>query len=252
MWDWFVNFLTSVLASIKGVVGDWGLAIIILTAIIRLIITPLMTKSTVSNARMQAMQPKIQEIQERYADDPVKQSEEMRKIYSEMKFNPLSGCLPLILQMPVFFALFTVARNVPADASFYNILPSLSSSVAERIAAVGVGGAVVYIAFDVLFGVLTFLPMVMNLNTQDAAQRNQSLIMGVVMAGMMIWFGWNVPAAVLLYYNTSAIWQVIQQRFITSRVIEREKAAIAAAEADKPVEVDVVRREKKKRPRKKS
>ena len=212
MWDWFINFLTAVLAGIEGFVGDWGLAVIILTVIIRLILTPLMAHSTKSTARMQVMQPKLQEIQERYADNPERQAEEMRKIYADMKFNPLGGCLPIFLQMPVFFGLFTVARQVPADASFFGILPSISLSVSQVIEASGWVAAAPYILFDVLFGVLTFVPMVINVSTQAEAQRSQTMTMGAVMAVMMLFFGWSVPAAVLLYYVTSSLWQVIQQK----------------------------------------
>ena len=100
MWDWFINFLTMVLEGLHGVSGDWGLAVIILTLIIRLILTPLQTKSVKSTANMQIMQPKIAEIQEKYADDPVRMQEEQMKLYSEASFNPLMGCLPLFLQMP--------------------------------------------------------------------------------------------------------------------------------------------------------
>ena len=77
-------------------------------------------------------------------------------------------------------------------------------------------------------------------------------MMGVVMSIMMVWFGWSVPSAVLLYYNTSAIWQVVQQRFIVSRVIKQAREEAEAKMIDAPVEVDVVRRERKKRPRKKA
>lgn len=252
MWDWFVNLLTSTLAAIQGVVGDWGLAIIVLTFIIRILLTPLMAKSSASTARMQLMQPKMNEIQERYADDPEKMAEESRKLYAEMGFNPLSGCLPMFLQMPIFFALFTVARQVPAEACFYNILPSLSSSVSDMFAAYGLGGSWVYILFDVLFGVLTLVPMLLNTQNQSGDARRQSVMMGVVMSVMMVWFGWSVPAAVLLYYNTSAIWQVVQQRFIVTRVMNQARAEAEAKMADAPVEVDVVRRERKKRPRKKA
>ena len=118
MWDWFVNFLTQVLEFLAGFSGDWGLAVIILTVIIRLLIMPLMTHSTASTARMQALQPLLQEMQEKYADDPQRLNEEMRKFQAEHNFNPLGGCLPMLLQMPIFFALFTVARNVPETASF--------------------------------------------------------------------------------------------------------------------------------------
>ncbi|WP_317414497.1 YidC/Oxa1 family membrane protein insertase [Thermophilibacter provencensis] len=251
MWDWFINFLTAVLAGIEGFVGDWGLAVIILTVIIRLILTPLMAHSTKSTARMQVMQPKLQEIQERYADNPERQAEEMRKIYADMKFNPLGGCLPIFLQMPVFFGLFTVARQVPADASFFGILPSISLSVSQVIEASGWVAAAPYILFDVLFGVLTFVPMVINVSTQAEAQRSQTMTMGVVMAVMMLFFGWSVPAAVLLYYVTSSLWQVIQQKVITQRVMEKAKAEAEAEAAGRPIEVDVVRKEKKARPHKK-
>ena len=251
MWDWFINFLTAVLAGIEGFVGDWGLAVIILTVIIRLILTPLMAHSTKSTARMQVMQPKLQEIQERYADNPERQAEEMRKICADMKFNPLGGCLPIFLQMPVFFGLFTVARQVPADASFFGILPSISLSVSQVIEASGWVAAAPYILFDVLFGVLTFVPMVINVSTQAEAQRSQTMTMGAVMAVMMLFFGWSVPAAVLLYYVTSSLWQVIQQKVITQRVMEKAKAEAEAEAAGRPIEVDVVRKEKKARPHKK-
>ena len=252
MWEWFIDFLTQVLAGIEGVVGDWGLAVIILTVIIRLLLTPLMAHSTKSTARMQVMQPKLQEIQERYADDPERQAEELRKMYAEMKFNPLGGCLPIFLQMPVFFGLFTVAREVPADACFFSILPSIAQSAQSVLDASGIQAAIPYILFDVLFGVLTFIPMIMNVSTQSEAQKSQTMIMGGVMALMMLWFGWGVPAAVLLYYVTSSLWQVVQQKVITQRVMEKAKAGAEAEAANRPVEVDVVRKEKKARPHKKN
>ena len=251
MWEWFISFLTTVLASIEGFVGDWGLAVIVLTVIVRLILTPLMAHSTKSTARMQVMQPKLQEIQERYANDPERQAEELRKVYAEMKFNPLGGCLPIFLQMPIFFGLFEVVRNVPADACFFGILPSISQSVQQVLAASGWVAAAPYIIFDLLFGVLTFIPMVLNVTNQDSAQRSQTMVMGGVMALMMLWFGWGVPSAVLLYYVTSSIWQVVQQQLITRRVMEKAKADAEAEAANKPIEVDVVRREKKPRPHKK-
>ena len=251
MWDWFVQFLTDVLAAIQGVVGDWGLAVIILTFIVRLLIMPLMTKSTASTARMQVLQPKMMEIQERYADDPERQMAEMRKFQAENNFNPLGGCLPMFVQMPIFFALFTVARNVPADASFFNIMPSISMSVSQAVASLGIAGALVYILFDVGFGVMTLVQMLININNVPEEQRQQNLIMGVMMGVMMVWFGWSVPAAVLLYYVTSALWQVVQQQIVTKRVTERVKAETEAQLANQPVEVNVVRKERKPRPKKK-
>ena len=157
MWDWIINLLTSILSGIQGFCGDWGLAVIILTIIIRLLLVPLTNKQTASMARMQVVQPKLKEIQDRYADDPVRQQEEMRKLYAEIKFNPLGGCLPIFLQMPIFFALFTVAKMVPVDSRFYNILPSIARATSDIFAVDGLVAAIPYIIFVLLFGLTTFL-----------------------------------------------------------------------------------------------
>lgn len=251
MWEWFCNFLEMVLEAIQSVVGDWGVAIIILTIIIRLILTPIMSKSSASSARMQVMQPKLQEIQDKYADDPTRQSQEMQKLYSQMGYNPMAGCLPMLLQLPVFIGLFTVVKAVPEDASFFGILPSIAMSVSEVLEASGWVAAIPYIIFDIAFGVLTFVPMFLSSQNQPDDQRNTSLMTGAIMSLMMLWFGWSVPSAVLLYYVTSSSWQLIQQQLITRRVMEKARLEAEELAKNQPVEVDVVRKEKKKRPHKK-
>lgn len=256
MWEAFTNLLTNILSGIHGFCGDWGLAIIILTLIVRLLIMPLMTRSTRSSAKMQVLQPKMQELQERYADDPETLQREMSKFYAENKFNPLGGCLPILLQMPIFFALFSVIRNVETiaggTASFYSIVPDLTMGPAQAIAKSGIPGAAVYIFLDLLFGALTLIPLLLNTQAStDPQQVRTSRIMGVVMSVWMVWIGWNLPSGVLLYYNTSALWQVAQQQLVTKRVMDEAKAKAEADLANRPVEVDVVRRDRKKRPRKK-
>ncbi len=254
MWDWFVSFLYQILDSLAGLTGDWGIAVIVLTVIIRIILVPLMTKSTASSAKMQALQPLMKDIQERYADDPERQAKEMQKFYADNKFNPLGGCLPILLQMPVFFALFTVAKQVPKTAHFLSILPSLSASAASTLASDGSAAAAVYIFLVLLFGVLTLVPMLMNAGNTPEEQRNQMIIMGVVMALMMVWVGWGLPAAVILYYDTSAIWQVVQQKLVMQRVMDQVKAETQAKLEAQGVQnnISVVRREYKPRQHKKS
>ena len=284
MWDAFIGILTQILTAIHSFCGDWGLAIIILTLIVRILIMPLMTRSTRSSAKMQVLQPKMQEIQERYADDPERLQSEMSKFYSENNFNPLGGCLPILLQMPIFFALFGVIRSVGelagGHASFYNIVPDLSvgpggifypvlapvigdkpngvASILDVILHIGsVDGptweaAIVYIFLDVLFGALTLVPMLLNTGmTTDPAQQKTSRMMGIFMAVWMVWIGWGLPSGVLLYYNTSALWQVAQQQLVTKRVMAQAKAEAEADMGKRPTQVDVVRRDRKKRPHKK-
>ena len=255
MWDWIVNILFEILKLIQSFAVDWGLSIIILVLIVRLILTPLLLKSTKSTARMQVLQPKLMEIQERYADDPQRMNEEMQKFYSENKFNPFGGCLPLLVQMPILFALFTLLRDLPRyfsgeSFSFFNILPDLTATPAGTFSQ-GIDVAAPYLIALVLFAVLTLIPQLYMSRNQTGAQASTMRTTSVVMAIMMLFIGWGLPAGVLLYYDVSTAWQVIQQIFITQRVMEKAKADEEERLANAPIEVDVVRRERKARPHKK-
>ena len=258
MWDWIVQILLQILRFIQGFASDWGLSIIILTVIVRLILTPLLLKSTKSTARMQVLQPKLMEIQQKYADDPQRQSEEMQKFYSENKFNPLAGCLPLLIQMPILLALFTLLRNLPGYIgesgvvfSFYNIMPDLTTTPGAQWAN-GIATALPYLISLILFGILTVIPSLYQSHNQTGQQASSMRTMALVMGIMMLWLGWNLPAGVLLYYDVSSLWQVAQQIFVTRRVMEKAKAEEEERLAHAPIEVDVVRREHKARPRKKN
>ncbi len=247
MWDWFINFLYACIQGLEGFIGDWGLAIIVFTFIIRLILLPLTFKQQKSMADMQVVTPLLQEIQTKYADDPQRLNEEMMKFYSEHKFNPLAGCLPMIIQMPIFFALFSVLRDhIPAEASFYNILPSLASNAGGVLGDAGFLVAVPYIIFVILFGVLTFLPMYLQQGGNSMTKG-----MGAVMTVMMLFVGWSSPAGVVLYWVTSSAWGVIQQQLIFKKKKEEVAAEQAKTMATKPVQVDVVRKVSKPRPKKK-
>lgn len=256
MWDWIVNILFQILKLIQGFAVDWGLSIIILVVIVRLLLSPLMIKSSRSTARMQVLQPKMQEIQEKYADDPQRQAEEMQKFYSENKFNPFGSCLPLLIQMPILIALFTLLNNLPQyfsgeNFSFYNILPNLQASPASSIGE-GFGVAAPYLIALVLFAVLTLIPQLWMSRNQTGQQAQTMRMTAVVMTIMMLWIGWGLPAGVLLYYDVSSLWQVAQQLFVTQKVIDKAKAEEEERLKNAPIEVNVVRRERKQRPHKKN
>jgi len=249
MWDWFINFLFDCIQLLQGVVGDWGLAIIVLTIIIRILLLPLTLKQQKSMAEMSIVTPMLQEIQTKYADDQQRLNEEMMKFYAEHKFNPLAGCLPMFIQMPIFIALFTVLRDyTPAQAAFFDILPSLAMSPSAVFAANGFVAAIPYIIFVALFAVLTFLPMVMQ---QSTANNQMTKMMAGIMTVMMLFFGWSSPAGVLVYWVTSSLWGVVQQQIITKKKQNEHAAKQAEELAKKPVEVDVVRKVAKPRPKKK-
>ncbi|WP_163195819.1 YidC/Oxa1 family membrane protein insertase [Clostridium thermarum] len=120
------NFLLSVFNIVLGFIElftqqpayKYGFAIILFTALIKLLLLPLYIKQTKSQAKMQEIQPKMQEIQNKYKNDPAKAQQELSKLYKEAGTNPLGGCLPLLIQMPIFFAMYAIIRELPlADIS---------------------------------------------------------------------------------------------------------------------------------------
>jgi len=110
-WGWFYWFEKPIFYLLKwlfGAVGNFGVAIILMTFIVRLVLFPLAQKQFASMAQMRAVQPKMKEIQARHKDDKQKQQQEIMALYKEEKVNPLAGCLPILLQIPIFFALYKV------------------------------------------------------------------------------------------------------------------------------------------------
>lgn len=255
MWDAFKDGIFFVIEVFFNMCHDWGMAIIIVTVIFRVLISPLTHKQTKSTFQMQKVTPLINEIKEKYADDPRRQQEETQKLYAEAKFNPLAGCFPMIIQLPIFFALFQVLsemgnRNLEGVYSFYNIIPSLVSSPAASF-AIGIGTFVPYAVLMVVFAGATFLPMVLQqMHNFGTAQGKQTLIMSSVMSVMMLFVSWNMPAGVLLFWGASGIIQLVQQQISMGIFRRRDLAAEEVADVE-IVEVDVVRKQKKPRPTKK-
>lgn len=264
MWTWFKNIificiqffaegkvidLNGNLATTLPTFGDWGLAIILVTVIIRLLLTPLTSRQYRSTYEMQKMQPLIQELQEKYADDRVRLNEEMTKIYAENKYSPLRGCLPLLIQMPIFIALYQVLLDqIPNGASFFNIIPNLTISP-SGIYSQGFLILLPYLVLLALFAVSMVIPMLM----QSENNNSMTKVMTTIMVLMMLWFGWVAPAGVILFWDASAYIGIGQQFFIRRHLKhqdEKEEEQQEAVEV-KPVQVSVERREHKKRPHKK-
>ena len=257
IWDLFLRWIFSVIDFFHSMCGDWGLAIIIFTIIFRIIVSPLMHKQTKSSFQMQKMQPLMKAVQDKYKDDPQRLQEEMRKLYAEAKFNPLAGCLPLLLQMPIFFALFQVLRNMGDyigetvyDYRFYSIIPDLVRTPGQAY-EIGMGTFVPYIILMILFAGATFLPMMLQQRGKDNPQRKQMLIMGGIMSVVMLYIGWQMPAGVLLFWAASGIIGLAQTQISMSIFRKKADAEEEAVIDVKPVEVDVVRKAKKPRPTKK-
>ena len=257
MWDAFKDLIFWGMNSVYNFVGDWGLAIIIVTILFRLALVPLMRGQIKSSYQMQKMQPLMQELQEKYSDDPMRLQEEMQKLYAEAKFNPIAGCLPIFLQMPIFMALFQVLREMETyigssggTYEFYNLIPDLTLTPANAFAQ-GFGTFVPYLILLIVFAGATFLPMVLQqINAPKTSQRRQTLIMSAFMSAFMLFIGWSSPGGVLLFWGVSSLIGVAQQQ-LTMRSLKHADAKKEEEMIDvAPVKVEVTRKAKKKRPTK--
>lgn len=255
MWDGILNGCAAALYELAKLVGDWGLAIIIVTLIIRLLLFPTQRKQLKSSFQMQQVQPRMQEIQKLYAGDQVKIQQEMQKLYQETGFNPLAGCLPMLIQMPIFIILFQVLRDKigqyaggELSVSFYNILPNLTQTVPDAFNQ-DIVYSIPYIIMMVLFIGLSVTPMILQMK-QNPQNRSQMTMMMGIMGIMFTWMAFISPAGVMLYWALSSGFALAQQ-LITQRVLKKEAAEKEEAAPAKPIKVNVERREKKKRPTKK-
>ena len=261
MWDVFKDWIFYIIQFFYNICGDWGLAIIIVTVIFRLLVAPLMHKQAKSSYLMQKIQPKVQSIQERFADDKLRQQQELQKVYAEAKFNPLAGCVPMLLQMPIFVALFQVLREMSGRIGegtyeFYNLVPSLVTSPSQAITE-GFLAFLPYLILMIIFAGATFVPMLINLkNSNNKQQKNTTIIMSVIMSIFMLWVSWGSPAGVLLFWGTSSLIGIFQNQFslyLFKRVDKRREQELAEQEEIyiPASDVTVTRKVKKKRPTKK-
>lgn len=140
LWQSLVNFLSSILEGINNFTHNYGLSVILFTLIMRAAILPLDLKSRKANQKMADLQPQIKQINEKYKNDPDKKNKKMMELYQEHKINPLGGCLPLLIQMPLFFALFAALRAI-ANEELGNFLIELlknnNSSLVDVLSLTG-------------------------------------------------------------------------------------------------------------------
>lgn len=177
---------------------SYGLAIILFTIIIRLILLPLNMKQIRSQVRMQAIQPEVKKLQEKYKNDPQKSQQEMMKLYKEKGVNPLGGCLPLIVQLPILWALFYVFNNLPGIRGVsFMWLPDLYSKDPFYI-------------LPILSTITTYLSSAVMTPPADSAQAKQTSTMNIGMAIMMGFMSLNFKSALVLYWVVNNLIQLGQ------------------------------------------
>ncbi|RFC62115.1 membrane protein insertase YidC [Fulvimarina endophytica] len=223
-WGWFY-FITkpmfTALDYIYKLVGNFGVAILIVTVFLKLLFFPLANKSYKSMARMKTIQPKVMELRERFKDDRQKQQQEMMKLYREEKINPAAGCWPILIQIPVFFALYKVLYvtiemrhapffgwiqdlAAPDPTSIFNLFGLIPIEL-PHILMIGV--------WPILMGITMFVQMRLNPTPPDPTQAMIFTWMPVVFTFMLAAF----PAGLVIYWTWNNTLSIIQQSVIMKR-----------------------------------
>jgi len=208
------RFFEIALDKLYGVIPNYGLAIIVLTILVRICTAPLMAKQMRSAERMRALQPQMKELQERYKDDRQKQSEETMKLYREEKVNPVAGCLPLVLQFPVLIGLFYALRSSIGlrHAPFALWITDLSQP-ATLFVVPGIDFPIRLL--PLIMGASMFVQQKMTPTTgMDPTQAKMMLIM---MPAMMLFISYTFPSGLVLYWTVSNLLGIAQQYWIRSK-----------------------------------
>jgi YidC/Oxa1 family membrane protein insertase len=208
--------LTDILEWLHASVGlTWAFSIIVLTLMVRMAMVPLTVRQIHSMQKLQVLAPELKALQQKYKTDKKRQQEEVMRFYRENKVNPAASCLPLLLQIPVFIALFYVLRGFEkevfphypnSDLGFLGIVPNITDPVSAHWS--GWLLLVIYVASQVLSALLT--------PVTDRTQR----ILFVALPFAFVFFIVNFPIGLLLYWVTTNLWTV-GQGLVTRRLIPK-------------------------------
>ena len=219
--------LKFILESINRLVNNWGVSILIMTLLMRLLFFPLTKKSSKATRKMQEMQPKIKELQEKYKGNPQRLNTEMTQLYQMAGYSPLSGCLPMLIQIPFLFAMFALFNNYFEFRGALFIpgwIPDLSSgdSVWRFGVALPLLGwtdlrllPIIYVASQLVFSKVT----------QAGPQDSNNPSMKIMMYAMPLFFFfifYNAPSGLLLFWTFSNILMLVQQIIINKGLNKEE------------------------------
>lgn len=226
---WLETILKWLMEIINKFTKNWGVSIILMTILIKLIMFPFTKNQSLSTLKMQEIQPKIQAIQTKYKDNPQKQQEAMANIYKEAGYNPMSGCLPMIVQFLILFAMYNLFNNYFEfrGASFIDgWISDLSTgdTVHTFVRSIPFFGnqlrilPMIYLASQLFYGKITG-------NGGTAAAGSTKTQMNMMMYGMPVIFFfifYNAPSGLLLYWTVSNIFQMIQQIIINNTMKQKK------------------------------
>jgi YidC/Oxa1 family membrane protein insertase len=237
------NLLQPVLAGIDGFVHDWGLAVILLTLLVRLVLFPLTIRQARFAYRNRNFSKAYKEVQAKFKDKPEKLKEEAIKLQMEHKFNPLGMMGTLILQMPIFAAVYAVFYHFGSD------ITSVMVPWAESLSKADPMHVLPFLAAG-LSAVGALVPIV-SPETAEGVNASTKFTPILIMFPMMLFFLWKAPVAIALYMSTSTLWGMVERRFLRSPfAVQRFTLNPAAATAATAVAEPVVQKEPGKKKKK--
>ena len=263
MWSSLITLVTKLLTILYGFTHNYGVAIILLTVLIRLILYPLMQKQMVSMREMQKIQPLMKAVQEKYKNDKERLNKELMALYKEHKVNPMSGCLPLLIQMPILILLFQTLRvfkyHIPnteiIDGGFLWIasqveivkdgLPAMVGGLAAPEQLISLGDGIFGLSY---IGILPFLVAGSMYIQQkmtspggaagkDGGSSAQTQKMMTIMMPLLIGFmSFSLPSGLTLYWFTSTLLGIGQQHLINKKMptIDEMPEEVVPGKKEKP------------------
>ncbi len=202
-WLWFISgLLFSVMKTIYSFIGNWGWSIVLVTVLIKLVFFKLSATSYKSMAGMRKLQPKLAALRERYGDDKAKISQATMEMYRQEKVNPLGGCLPIVIQIPVFIALYWVLLESVElrQAPFMLWITDLASSDPWHV-------------LPIIMGATMLIQQKLNPAPPDPMQAKIMMFLPILFTGLF----WNFPAGLVLYWIVNNTLSITQQWYITHK-----------------------------------
>lgn len=203
LWHGLVNIMAVVMLFFSVHTGSYGIGIILLTILIRGLLFPLYRSQLQSMKRMQEVQPQLKRLQERYQNDKQKLAEEQMRLYREQKVNPMASCLPMVLQLPLLYALYDMLERFhfgghPPLLSSFLWLPDL-------------GKKDPYLILPILGGVSTYWQTKISMALQPGTGQQQMQMMTYLMPLVMFYVFWRLPSGLAVYWVVANVITIVQQ-----------------------------------------
>lgn len=262
LWDSLVNLVEASIVSLHsnlssaGVPGAYGFSIILFTLIIKAVTFPLNFKQMESTMAIQAVAPRLKKIQAEYKDNPAVVNQMTAQLYKDEKINPLAGCLPVLVQFPVWIALYRSVLNLASENRLdeaFLWLPSLQGPVSKTgqglsnwlyplidgAPPIGWHDAICYLVLPIVLVATQFISQkVLQPSTPDSSQQSASAILKF-MPLLIGWFALNVPSGLAVYWVTNNLLTTAQTVFVKSRLASATPAGTVPS-ASMPTEVDTI------------